>query len=123
MGLPWHLYVMAVIYFLAGLNHFRNPKLYLKIIPPYFSNPKLLNKISGFAEIVLGITLCIPLLSSVSAIGIIVLLIAIFPANWYMFQNKKASLGLSKTTLLLRLPIQLGLIFWALQYTNFYKQL
>jgi uncharacterized membrane protein len=38
--LPWHLYLMALIYIVAGLNHFRNPRLYLKIIPPYLPNPK-----------------------------------------------------------------------------------
>ncbi|RYY31916.1 MAG: DoxX family protein, partial [Sphingobacteriaceae bacterium] len=25
MALPWHLYVMASLYILAGLNHFRVP--------------------------------------------------------------------------------------------------
>jgi uncharacterized membrane protein len=48
---------MAIIYIVAGLNHFRNPRLYLKIIPPYLPNPKAVNTISGVAEIVLGITL------------------------------------------------------------------
>ena len=55
MQLPWHLYVMAVMYILAGINHFRRPRLYLKIIPPYFPKPKLLNALSGFAEIALGV--------------------------------------------------------------------
>jgi hypothetical protein len=30
--------------------------MYQKIIPPYFSNPKLLNNLSGTTEIILGIT-------------------------------------------------------------------
>ncbi|GGD15416.1 DoxX family protein [Flavobacterium orientale] len=119
MNLPWHLYVMAAIYVIAGLNHFRNPRLYLKIIPPYFKNPELLNKLSGFAEIILGIFLCIPLFTSIAAWGIIALLVAVFPANLYMYQNDKAALGLPKWVRLLRLPLQLGLIFWAYQYTNY----
>jgi uncharacterized membrane protein len=52
MNLPWHLYLMALIYVVAGLNHFRSPKLYERIIIFYF-NPTLLNLISGFAEVVL----------------------------------------------------------------------
>ena len=117
MNLPWHLYVMAFIYFVAGINHFRNPRLYIKIIPPSFPNPKLLNIISGLAEILLGIGLCIPMISNYAAWGVIAVLIAVFPANIYMFTNQKASMGLPKWVLLLRIPLQLLLIFWAYQYT------
>ena len=117
MSLPWHLYLMALLYILAGFNHFRRPELYIKIIPSYFSNRKLLNSTSGFFEIVLGICLCIPILSQFASWGIIALLVAIFPANLNMYQNDEASLGLSKTMRLLRLPLQLVLIFWAYLYT------
>lgn len=91
MQLPWHLYLMASLYILAGLNHFRVPRIYTRMIPPYFPAPKALNSISGLAEIVLGILLCIPQTSAYAAWGIIALLIAIFPANVYMLQDKKAA--------------------------------
>lgn len=116
MNLPWHQYVMGLLYVLAGINHFINPRLYIKIIPPYFSNPKLLNKLSGLAEIIVGIGVCIPIISSISAVGIMLLLIAVFPANIYMYQNEKARLGLPKWITLLRLPLQLLLIYWAFSY-------
>ena len=121
MDLPWHLYLMASIYILAGLNHFRKPKMYMRIIPRFFGNLKLINIISGIAEILLGILLCIPATSHFAAIGIIILLVAVFPANMYMITDKKASFGLPKWVLLLRLPFQLLLIFWAYQYTIFPK--
>lgn len=121
MSLPWHLYLMASLYVLAGLNHFRKPRMYQKIIPPYFPNPKLLNAISGFAEILLGIGLCVPAISAYSAIGIIALLIAVFPANVYMVTNEKAGFGLPKWIRILRLPLQILLIVWAYQYTGFVK--
>lgn len=117
MTLPWHLYLMALIYTVAGLNHFRSPKLYERIIPPYFSNPKLLNIISGFAEIALGIALMIPMLSNYAAWGIIALLIAVFPTHVYMYQNEKAGMKLPKLVLLLRMPLQLVLMYWAYLYT------
>lgn len=117
MTLPLHLYLMAFIYLIAGLNHFRNPKLYLKIIPPYFPNPKAMNTISGLAEVILAILLCIPLLSGCAAWGIIALLIAVFPTHLYMFYDKKAGMNLPKWILFLRMPLQLMLIFWAYQYT------
>jgi uncharacterized membrane protein len=116
MDLPWHLYLMAFLYIIAGINHFRSPGMYLKIIPSYFSNPRLLNILSGAAEIILGLLLMLPLLSHFAAWGIIALLIAVFPANLFMYQNKKASFGLPKWILLLRMPLQLLLILWAYQY-------
>lgn len=117
MNLPWHLYLMAILYILAGFNHFRNPGMYIKIIPPFFKSPKLINVVSGIAEIVLGILLMFNLTTQYAAWGIIALLIAIFPANLYMFQNKKASFNLPKWILFVRLPLQLVLIIWAFQYT------
>ena len=110
---------MAVLYLLAGLNHFRNPKMYIKIIPEFFPNPRLLNIISGLAEVTLAVALCIPILTHYAAIGIILLLIAVFPANINMLLNKKASFGLPKWLLLLRIPLQFILIYWAYFYTDF----
>lgn len=116
MTLPWHLYLMALLYIGAGINHFRKPGMYLKIIPPAFKNPRLLNILSGAAEIILGILLILPFTSLMAAWGIIVLLIAIFPANVYMLLNKKASFGLPIWILFVRLPLQIVLIYWAYQY-------
>lgn len=117
MNLPWHLYIMAFLYIIAGINHFRNPKMYLKIIPPFFKNPNLINNLSGASEIILGVLLTFSVTTRFAAWGIIALLIAVFPANLFMFQNKKASFNLPKWILFVRLPLQLVLIFWAYQYT------
>lgn len=117
MILHWHLYLMAFLYIFAGINHFRKPGMYIKIIPPVFTNPKLLNILSGAAEIILGILLLFPFAKHFAAWGIIALLVAVFPANLYMFQNKKASFGLPKWILFVRLPLQIVLIYWAYQYT------
>ena len=117
MALQWHLYLMGGIYFLAGLNHFRKPKLYSRMIPAYIPFPKQMNYLSGIAEVLLGIGLCIPATSSIAAWGIIALLIAVFPANIYMYTNEKAAMNLPKWLLLVRLPLQLALIIWAYLYT------
>ena len=117
MNFPWHLYLMALLYIGAGINHFRKPGMYIKIIPPLFKNPKLINILSGAAEIILGILLILPLTKRFAAWGIIALLIAVFPANLYMLQNKKAGFGLPRWILFVRLPLQLVLIIWAFQYT------
>lgn len=117
MPLPWHLYLMGLLYILAGLNHFRKPKMYERIIPPALPAPKALNLISGAAEVILGFLLMLPQFSIIAAWGIIALLIAIFPANIYMAINKKAGFGLPLWVLYLRLPLQLVLIYWAWCYT------
>jgi uncharacterized membrane protein len=91
--------------------------MYIKIIPPQLPNPKLLNTFSGIAEILCGTGLCIPAVSPIAAWATIALLAAIFPANIYMAVNPKAASGLPKWAVLLRLPLQLLLIYWAFLYT------
>ncbi len=118
MALPWHLYVMASIYLLAGLNHFRKPRLYLKIIPQYLPYHTAINYGSGAAEIIIAICLCIPALSAAAAWCLIALLIVIFPANIYMYTDEKASLRMPRWLLLLRLPLQVVLVIWAYIYTD-----
>lgn len=117
MDFPWHLYLMAFIYIFAGINHFRKPKIYERIIPPYFPNAKMLNLLSGVAEIVFGILLMFPSYSKFGAWGIIVLLIAFFSVHIFMLQDKKAGFGLPKWVLWLRIPLQFVLIYWAFLYT------
>ena len=110
------LWVMAIFYIVAGINHFVNPKFYLKIIPPALPYPEWLNWISGAAEILLGMALLFTVLQSWAAWGIILLLIAVFPANVYHFQKgwRKKKMVL---ILALRLPLQGLLIWWAYGFT------
>jgi uncharacterized membrane protein len=110
------LYFMATLYTLAGTNHFLQPSFYLRIIPPLFKNKKLINWVSGVAEILLGIFL-ITSYQSYAAWGIILLLIAVFPANIYHLKQKGAGMKIPIWTLWLRLPLQFVLIWWAYQYT------
>lgn len=110
------LYVQAILYIAAGANHFISPKTYLAIMPPYIPSHNLMVIVSGIAEILLGIGLLFPATRSLSAWGLIILLIAVFPANLYMatasrFRKLPAWLRWA------RLPLQLILIWWAYLYT------
>ncbi|WP_424962529.1 DoxX family protein [Ekhidna sp.] len=110
------LWIMAILYILAGVNHFLKPRFYESIIPPFFGNKKLINWLSGIAEIILGIMLLMPNYTSIAAWGIILLLIAVFPANIYHFMKgwrKKKMVWV----LALRLPLQFVLIWWAYTFT------
>ncbi len=121
MALPWHLYIFAATFIIAGLNHFRVPRLYARIIPSYVPYPLTLNLLAGFFEVLFGTMLMFPGLSHYGAMGIIALLVAVFPSNIFMYTQKTARLGISKNLLLLRLPLQIVLILWAYAYTWFGK--
>ena len=81
-------YVLALFMVGAGTLHFINAEFYLKIMPPYLPLHLELVYLSGFFEIALGVLLLVPRLSRFAAWGIITLLIAVFPANIYVYQNQ-----------------------------------
>lgn len=111
-----HVYIIGVMFIFAGLLHFIVPKMYLKIMPDYIPNHKAMVLWSGIFEVLGGIGIMIPFSMTFSAIGLVLLLIAIFPANFNMFRKAYKKRGLSLFTLatLLRLPVQLWLIYWVL---------
>jgi len=116
MHYSWHLILMASLYILAGANHFRTPKTYYKIIPNLLIYKDFINFMTGFLQILFGTSLLLPKYHSVAASSIIILLILIYPSNLYMVFNKNARLGIPLWLLIVRLPLQLVLIYWASQY-------
>ena len=109
--------IFGVLFVAAGANHFVNPKFYLDIMPPYLPWHYALVIVSGIAEIVLGIGLLIPQTSTYAAWGLILLLIAVFPANLHMAMNPDLFPTIPAFALWLRLPLQGLLILWAYWYT------
>ena len=67
---------------------------------------------SGALEIALAVSLLIPRLTSLSAWGLIALLIAVFPANIHMALHPDLFPEFNPTMLWLRLPLQFVLIAW-----------
>ena len=110
-------YVLAIFMIGAGTMHFVNPGFYLKIMPPYLPLHEELVLVSGICEVLLGALLLIPQCSRLSAWGIIALLIAVFPANVYLYQNQEI-LPASPIIHLLRLPLQAVFILWAFWHTS-----
>ncbi len=119
MNFPWHLYLMAAIYVLAGTLHFIKPKIYLRIMPRYLPFPKSLVYLSGLAEIVLGIGLCFKETKNFAVYGIILMLAIFLLVHFYMLSSEKAAAGFPKWALLLRLPLQFVLMFWAFAYLKY----
>ena len=75
---------MAFTYMYVGFDHLANPDFYIRIIPPTLPMPEMLNLVSGLAEIVLGAFLLDSRTRPFAALGVIALLVAVFPANVYM---------------------------------------
>lgn len=107
---------MSFMYILAGIMHFIKPKAYLRIMPGYLPNHKLLVTLSGIAEIALGLSLLSPKLKDLAIYGIILMLVIFLTVHFHMLSGKKASAGIPRWILLLRIPLQFGLMYWAYWY-------
>lgn len=109
------LYLLALLFIAAGIFHFVRPGAYARIVPPFLPYPMVLVYISGVAEIVGGVGLLIPSLRPWAGVWLVVLLVAVFPANIYMaVAPERAGFGVAPVWLWLRLPLQLLLIAWVL---------
>jgi len=113
--------VMGIFYVVAGANHFRNPGFYVPMMPPYLPAHLTLIYVSGLAEIVLGVAVLVPATRRLAAWGIILLLIAVFPANIHIAVHNVPLAGAAHGAGALnwiRLPLQAVLILWAWWYTD-----
>jgi uncharacterized membrane protein len=104
--------ITAVYFTFAGVMHFIRTGFFTSIVPPQLSHPLALVYISGVFEILGGIGLLVPKSRRFAGKGLILLLLAVFPANIYMFTKTHHMLGASLHTILLgiRLPLQFVLI-------------
>ncbi len=118
MNYPWHLYAMAIMYMIAGIFHFIKPKLYLRIMPRYLPIPKTLVYASGVVEIILGILILVEETRLMAIYGLVLMLAVFLLVHFYMLSSKKAAAGIPKWILLLRIPIQFLLMYWAILYKS-----
>ena len=109
--------LFASFFLVAGVAHFTSTDFFVKIVPPFLPFHRELVFASGVFEISLGLLLLIPQTTRLAAWGLIALLIAVFPANLYMFQHQEL-FHVPPLALLLRLPMQGVLILWAWFYTR-----
>ena len=106
---------MSLFYIYAGVKHFSESDYFLKIMPPYISYHLELVYISGAFEILLGIMLIFNKTRYLACWGLILLLIAIFPANIYLAQTNGNLLDISPIVAWGRLPFQaifIGIAYW-----------
>ena len=106
--------IMSIFYVGVGIKHFTNPMWFIKIVPPILPYKLSLVYISGFLEILFGILILFPTIRYIAAWGLILLLIAVFPANIYLAMTNGAALNTTPLVAWGRLPFQF--IFIAIAY-------
>ena len=100
--------ISSIFYVLVGIKHFIDPNFFLAIVPPYLPYHLELVYISGLFEILFGVMILFPKYRYWGSVGLILLLIAVFPANIYLFQSIDAqkAIGATQEIATWRLPVQ-----------------
>ena len=108
---------LAVMLCFTAAAHFNSmrPDL-VRMVPPAVPNPELMVTFTGLCEIFGGIGLLIPGTRRVAAAALILLLLAVLPANIYAAQSGATLRGAPATPLLPRIALQLffiALVWWS----------
>lgn len=104
---------MALLYVVAGLNHFLNAEFYIKTIPWYLFFPIFLTYLSGACEIILGILLISERTRRIAAAFIIAMLTVYFIIHVQMIIDFSRQGNPLLWLAILRIPLQFVLIWWA----------
>ena len=104
---------LSAFFVVAGANHFVNPDFYLAIMPPYLPAHLELVYVSGVFEILGGIGFLVPAVRALTGWGLVLLLVAVFPANLHMALHPELFYDLPTFALYLRLPLQVLFVAWA----------
>ena len=111
--------VMGVFYISIGVSHFTSPIWYVQIVPPYLPYKLELVYISGLFEILFGGMLFFKKTRFLAGWGLILLLIAVYPANIYLAQTNGAAMNTTPLIAWGSLPVQfifVGLAYWHSKY-------
>ena len=121
--------VASILFTGAGTLHFVRPDVFEAIVPDWVPSPRWANRVSGALEIVFGLGLLLRRTRRWSALGLVGLLVAVFPANLDMALNDVRVVadpdrpgrvmrsvgtadGTARLVNWLRLPLQVPLAWW-----------
>ena len=112
--------LLAIFFIVAGCLHFIFPDAYMKVMPPWLPAHLTLVLVSGGFEILGGIGVLFKPLRRSAGLGLILLSLAVLPANVQMLLNALAdgTATIWLVLLALRLPLQLLLIYWIWRATQ-----
>jgi uncharacterized membrane protein len=106
-------YALSGLFLTAGYYHFATASAFIAIVPDYLPRPDLLVSASGAAELALGIALFIEPVRAWAALLLMMLMIAVWPANWNMALHPARYGVFSRFELWLRVVLQVPMLFWA----------
>ena len=89
-------FALTAMFVLVGTSHFAKREKLEAMIPQHWPYRRAMNYLSGAAEIILGILLLFSATRTWAAYGLLLLLIAVFPANIYVARMKPNLYNISR---------------------------
>jgi len=110
----------GIPFILVGIEHFRSPQKFIDIVPNYLPFALFLVYLTGVMEIVGGLGIIYPDTREITGRLMVLFLLAVYPANFYMWANDVPFNGTRLTTNghLVRLSVQILLIIGALGFSG-----
>jgi uncharacterized membrane protein len=108
--------VVFLWFMLGGISHFTNAQSFFAIMPPYVPYPRAAVYVSGVFEILLAIGILFPATRERAGILLMVLTVAVTPANVHMWLHPELFPNVAPALLSGRLVLQvllLWLIWWS----------
>ena len=119
----WHevvAWALATMFLFTASSHFvaRTREDLIAMVPGVFPKPALLVSLTGFLEALGAVGLLIPATRGLAGLCLVLLLVALLPANVSAARRGVPMRGRAPTPLLVRIPMQIlfvGLTLWATQ--------
>lgn len=108
----WSPFLLAALLAGAGTTHFLSPEPYDAIVPRFLPAPRAFTYGSGAVELLLAAGVAMPRTRRPGATAAAALFVVVFPANLQMALDPG---GVPRWLALVRLPLQVPLVLWALQ--------
>jgi len=110
----------GIPFILVGIEHFRSPQKFVDIVPNYLPFALLLVYLTGIMEVAGGLGIIYPETRIMAGRFMALFLLAVYPANFYMWTNSIPFNGTKLTTNghLVRLFVQFLLIIAALGFSG-----
>ena len=105
-------WLLITAFLVAGFGHFYASSFFVAIMPPYLPYHLELVWLSGVCEIAGALGLIFRQTRKPAGIGLMMLTVAVFPANVHMALNPGDYPAFSSWMLMLRLPFQAVILAW-----------
>lgn len=116
-------YGLAWLFVSTAVMHLVRPAPFVRIVPPYFPHALALVYMTGIAEALGALAFLAPRSRRLGSLGLIALLIAVFPANINMALHPERFRDIATPLFFwFRLPVQLVFIVWTAWCGDLFSQ-